>query len=107
MELEIQTTSQVLAGLLRDDKNKPEGVSINITPPSYESRGNSIPELAATVLVGFSVTVSASLVSRWLMEKIKKHDPDPKITYNRKEIEVSEEGIKRIIETNIEINKRS
>ena len=92
---------------IRDDKNKPKGVSIKITPSSYESRDISYSELAANFLVIVFAGVSIKAVSRWLFEETKKHDPDAKITYNRKEIEVSEEGIKRVIEENIKIDKRS
>lgn len=107
MRFEIQTKSRVLAGLLRDDTNKPEGVLIKLPPSSYEKRDITIQETIVIFFITVSGSVSGSLISHWLIEKMKRHDPDAKITYNKKEIEVSEGSIKRIIEENIKIDKTS
>lgn len=107
MQLEIKTKSRVLAGLLRDDQNKPEGVLIKLPPPSYdyEKRDITIQEIIITFFIVVSGNVISDLVSHWLIKKIKRYDPNAKITYNGKEIDVSEKGIKRTIEENIEIDK--
>lgn len=106
MQFEVKTKSRALPGLLRDDKNKPEGLLIKLPPPSYEKRDGTLQEIILTFFIVLSGTVSANLISHWIIKYFKKY-PDTKITYNKKEIEISEGSIKRIIEENIEIDKTS
>ena len=79
MQFEVKTKSRALPFLLRDDKNKPEGVLIKLQPPSYEKRDFTIQETLFTFFIVLSGTVSANLISHWLIEYFKKYDSNTKI----------------------------
>ena len=97
MEIEIETSSLSLVHQLKDDPNKPEGVSVHV-PPFVERR--DLSDLTINIVVTIVAGVSSPIAGAWLYEKIK--DRATKATYKRKEIHIDKGEITKIIEEEIE-----
>ena len=101
MKLEIETNYVPLTYIIKQDV--PEGISITI-PPFIERR--CIDRRAVIkIIIEFTTSISASVVSAWLYDKLK-NSPTTKMIYNRKEITIEPSNIIKVIEENAEITKR-
>jgi hypothetical protein len=97
MKFKITTNYLPLTHVIKQDV--PGGVSISISP--FEERRGVDTATVIQIVVEISKDITIGIVSAWLYDKLKK-SPSTKLEYNRREIQITEGEISKIIEESLE-----
>ncbi len=96
--------SPKLCATLRDEA--PEGVTVHI-PPIPMKRGYFDHAPIIDITLTLARDVSVSLFVAWLLKKFERKPPTTKITMRRREIEWDEGKLRKAIEEELQIEKKS
>lgn len=105
--MEITVSSAHFPAIMMLSHEKlPEGVSVTV-PPIIEKRNFPISETWAIAIFQVAASVPTAVVSLFIYDYFKKllTNSNPKITINRKKINLEHGEIVRVIEETIQIEK--
>lgn len=86
-------------------RQAPGGATLTLGPPPYEKKSfPQLEQLYVPVLISLAANVAVNVVSSWLYDKLRE-GKITRIRVNRTEIEVTKDGITKLISESVEIEK--